>query len=326
MIDIKKALKRVGKTNVSNDVLISLFEVFVTGAIGILFYWPLDNKVVAWVVWAVGLLFMLSRVLTIHQLRSSLQRQNDDLNRLAKVIDIRSSCNVDGVSKLLDTYLNITEPEFRRVKDSLVAEALEKLNNLRHERRSGKLVTSEYYEWLLPILDTVGKGNTIKAVSCMFNAEWDDSSAERKFIEGNLAAADKGAMVERVFISTLDTLREAVNNEAISAHCLERYQETKLTGYYVDIEKLKTKEPDLVRMAGDGFIIFNSRVALVDDFDQTIRGRVTMNESEIHTLERTFDRLRVHASRLSKRLIETPVIAKAIEAPKHVVQSSTKNA
>jgi len=275
-----------------------------------------NNETIAWITWVIGLMLMLNRVLGIHQTRASLKNVDEHLGRIAKVIDLRSECNVDDVSKLLDAYLNITEPEFRRVKDNIIGGALERLNQLRYDKRSEELATSEYYEWLLPILEAVGNGQTIKAVSCMFDAEWDDSPAERRFLQGNRDAALKGAAVERIFIMNPAILPQALANEAVGAHCEEKYQETKLVGYYADQIKLQSKEPELLKKAGHGFIIFDSRVALIDDFDEAIiRGRVTMNAAEIHTLEQTFQRLKVYSGRLSNQLVK-PAATGSVTIPK----------
>jgi hypothetical protein len=307
---IKKQVVMVRSVNISNEILISLFEVFITALIGILFYWPLKNETIAWVTWVIGLMLMLNRVLGIHQARSSLKDVNGYLERMAQVTDLRSECNVDPVRKMLEIYLNITEQEFRGVKDGIVAEALVKLNKLRNDKRSEQLATSEYYEWLFPILDGIGKRQTIKAISCMFAAEWDDTPAEQRFFKGNQDAAERGAIGERIFITSPDVLSKVLTNKAVEAHCEEKQKETGLIGYYVEREKLSAKEPDLLKMAGDGFIIFDSRVALIDEFggDGIVRGRVTMNESEIQGLEKIFQRLKVHASRLNKELLKPHVV------------------
>jgi len=40
---IKGRMSRIGKTPVSWDILISLFEFFITGIIGLVFYFPLTD-------------------------------------------------------------------------------------------------------------------------------------------------------------------------------------------------------------------------------------------------------------------------------------------
>ena len=287
------------------DIWIPLLELIIPGIIGLVFYWPLQNPLVADVTWIAGLLLMLNRITGVHQARDALKRVEILMARMANIVDLRQECNVDILGKILDAYLNITEPEFENVKESVLSVALERLNRLRHNKRSDKLATSEYYEWLLPILESVTKGQTIKAVSCMFNAEWDDSPPEQRFIKGNENAAKAGATVERIFIMDSSLVADALQNMAVAKHTRESRVTTKLIGHYVDRSKLEQAEPDLWREVGHGFIVFDSHVALIDDFDEAghVRGMVTMNEGEIKGLEQVFQRLKVHAKPLSMDLV-----------------------
>lgn len=230
---------------------------------------------------------------------------DEHISRISEFVDIGESVNVEGIKKILDLYLNITEPEFRKVKEVVLAEAIRSLSKMKNDKRSEELVSSEYYEWLLPILIGVGKGGTIQAVSCMHAAEWDDSPAEEIFIQENINAGRKGASVERIFLMKSELLKEALSNHAVNNHSQEKREEYGLVGYFADVDKVAKMETGLIDDIGHGFIIVNSSVALVDKFDSEgqVRGIVTMNEYDIQKYERTFKRLKLYSVPLTESLV-----------------------
>lgn len=233
---------------------------------------------------------------------SSLHGTEKHIQRISNLIDITEESKVDAIKKMLDIYLNITEKEFSKVKDGILTEAINSLNKLKNNKRSEELASSEYYEWLLPILNNTGNGEAIKAVSCMFDTEWDDSPAEQKFIQGNINAGKKGATVERIFIMNKDILDDALKIPAVSYHTVEEKGTYHLNGFFSDREKVQKKEPSLIEDIGHGFILFNRSVALIDKFDEAgqVRGVVTMNEYDIRALERAFSRLKFYSIPLRK--------------------------
>jgi hypothetical protein len=277
-----------------------------------------ENKRIGLLVGIIGTLIIVSRIIANEVYKENVREydkktstekdlyQNEVLNKLSnsqrqiskisKVIDLKEETKVESVKKLLDVYLNITEKEFSQVKDTIITEAISSLNKLKNNKRSDELAASDYYEWLLPILENVGNGQKIKAVSCMFDTEWDDSPAETRFINGNVNAAKKGAFVERIFLMDIGLLEESLKITAIQYHA-KNNSEKNLQGFVSDREKVKTQEPSLLEKIGHGFIIFDSRVALIDQFDESghVRGIVTMNEKDIRDLENAFKKLKFYS-------------------------------
>ena len=287
-------------------------------------YFTINNKHIGLLMTIVGSFIIISRYISTEVTKENIknkldERENEDnrfkesvmsslqgtekhIQKISNLIDIREESKVDTIKKMLDIYLNITEKEFSKVKDGILTEAINSLNKLKNNKRSEELASSEYYEWLLPILNNIGTGQSIKAVSCMFDTEWDDSPAEQKFIQGNVNAGKRGATVERIFIMKNDILDEALKIPAVSHHTVEEKETYQLNGFYADREKIERKEPKLIDDIGHGFILFNRTVALIDKFDEggQVRGVVTMNEYDIRALEKIFSRLRHYSVPLKK--------------------------
>ncbi len=128
------------------------------------------------------------------------------VKKLAETVDLQRECSVTGIQEMLLLYLQVTEPEFRPVKETIISEATDKLRQLAHERSSPELATGDYYSWLLPIIDQSKKNSEIWAVSMMLSTEWDSSPAEERFLQANMEAAKRGVKVQRVFVAPRDFL------------------------------------------------------------------------------------------------------------------------
>jgi hypothetical protein len=252
----------------------------------------------------------------MRQIQLEMAKELLPLQQIRQVIDIEQSSNVEQVDGIRKVYLGILEPEFRSVKDSILFEANERLLALSHQKTSEELGTGAYYTWLLPMLAEMRAGERISAVSLMYDAEWDDSEVERKFVEENLAAARRGVSVQRIFIIPQDKLSAALQNEAIALHLKEA--DNGLDGYFVRREDLEHRDPDLLRRAGDGFIKISDRVALIDKFGAAgeVRGKVTMNQADIRFLATIFSQLLLQATKLTATHIQNPA-RPLLQGPKH---------
>jgi hypothetical protein len=220
------------------------------------------------------------------------------VKKLAEAIDLQRECSITGVQQMLMLYLQVTEPEFRSVKETIISEATDKLRQLAHERSSPELATGDYYSWLLPIIDQSKKDSELWAVSMMLSTEWDSSPAEERFLQGNLDAAKRGVKVQRIFVAPRDLIEKMKSLDGVKAHAYSDDEHPR--GYFVEREYLQGHDPQLLREIGDGFIGFDSRVALIDVYSPEgfARGRVTMNPSEIAKYRRLFDGLKLNSREL----------------------------
>lgn len=260
------------------------------------------------VTWAVGLLLTLSQLRISQRLRSSLA----PVNRLAQVIDLSESCDVPELRGLIDAYVNVPEQEFAPLKAEVLAVAREELSRLRTEQTSGELGTGSYYRWLLPKIEALGRGQHLQALSLTLSCEWDDSPVERRFIEANVAAANRGVEIDRVFVMPRSMLTWARANPAVAHHFTDR-EPRRLRGHFVDADRLAHVDRGLAARLGDGFLAFDEKVVLIDlhSADGSARGKVATRPATLRDLRTTFEELLVHSQPLSPQLLVEPGSAAA---------------
>ena len=307
-----------GQNKSNKQILLSGAETLLYIFIGLYFYYYTSKPDVGMIVWFVGISLVINRNITNHfdtnsheMINERIDRIKKRIDRIGQVIDLENKNDFDLVSKVCDSYLHIPDQEFDTVKDEILNEALERLVKIRTEKSTDLLSTSEYYIWLLNRLEKTTKDHSIQAVSCMLKAEWNNSTLEQKFIEGNLVAAKKGAIVERIFVTTRNVLNNSLKNDAVINHTQEKRSETQLIGFFTDVDKLHANnESKLLKSIGDGYIIFKSvstKVAVIElSYGGSVGGRVTTDENIIRDIEESFGILKMMSSDLSISLINDP--------------------
>lgn len=252
-------------------------------------------------IWAVGALLTLGETRRETRLDERFQR----VDRLAENFDLNQSNKLPQLRGLIANYLAIPEAELTRVKDAVVAAARDDLLRLATEKSSGELASSEYYSWLLPMLDDTKDGATVRALSMMMDCEWDNSEPERRFIKANVDAAYRGVKVERIFVSTPEVMLNAIERIPAVKYQLAEANPRTLVGYFVDRSYLERNDPKLLHKLRDGFIDLDGRVALIDlhSVDGSARGEVTMLPAKLNSLQEIHSQLLVQASPLNGELI-----------------------
>lgn len=244
-----------------------------------------------------GSLLALGRLSYTAELEKEIRELQEPLERIGDYFDLSSQANLDIFRKMLQIYGKITEDEFVRVKDGILAGTMEELVYLANTKKSKVLATTEYYGWLLPMVEKATPPQRIWALSLMRDLEWDDSPPERRLIEFSRKAAESGVGIDRVFVMKKANIGESLKNEAIRLHFASE-KPANLRGYVVDEEALNKSDEELHARLGDGFLAFVDRVAMVDVFSKGARGYVTMNQEEITHLRNVFDRLMILAEDL----------------------------
>jgi hypothetical protein len=254
------------------------------------------------VIWAVGALLTLAETRRETRLDERFQK----VDRLSEAFDLAQSSKLTELQGLISNYLAIPEAELARVKDAVVASARDDLTRLATEKSSGELASSEYYSWLLPMLDDTKEGATVRALSMMMECEWDDSEPERRFIKANAEAAERGARVTRIFVSSPPVMLEAIERMPALRPQLAWESPPNLLGYFVDQSYLQRNDPKLLHRLGDGFIDLDGRVALIDlhSVDGSARGEVTMHPAKLSSLQEIHSQLMLQASVLDKAFVE----------------------
>jgi hypothetical protein len=269
-------------------------ETFFAVIVGLIFL-AVGKRELAELTWVIGVALSFTR----YAFSKKLEEEMLPLHKLTSVMDLQRQMSVSQFQEMIRIYLEITEPEFRRVKDTIITEAIERLSELAQQKTSDQLATGDYYNWLLPIIQSTLHGSSMWAVSMMLSIEWDDSPAEQSFLRLNLDAAQRGVFVERIFVVPQSVIPNLYSIKAIREQ-LDNAGDY-LKPLVVEREFLEAHDPQLLKQLGDGLIAFDSRVALIDTLTpEGIRGYVTMNPGRITRLRRMFENLRVHARPLSE--------------------------
>lgn len=277
-------------------------EVAVSVFVGIALLF-LGKTELAQVSWILGVALSLTRNAFVKKL----EEEMTPVHRLAAIIDLQRQLSVKQFQEMLRMYLEITETEFGRVKDVIITETIEKLEKLARQKRSEELATGEYFNWLFSTLRGTTSGSEIWAVSMMLSIEWRESEVEQTFLDLNLAAAERGVYVERIFVVRRTDIPLLLSNKYIKA----QYDNagTYLKPLVVEREYLEQHDPSLLKHLGDGLIAVDDRVALIDiSSPEGYRGQVTMNSGDIAKLRRWYENLSVNARPLKQAIQALPNI------------------
>ena len=228
-----------------------------------------------------------SRYLIMRQMREQLEQ----VQSLAQIMDLRRGVATPELREMNDAFIEITEDDFRSVKDAILSDTTTRLRRLAREKQSDELGAGAYYQWLLPIFEHLPRGSEVWAVSMMMDCEWTELPEEERFLDLNVAAAEAGSVVERVFVLPRDLLSEALANRAVQTQVAKA--SANLRPYIAFREDLMKSDPHLVEKLGSGFIAFDRRVVLVDRHDPDgVRGYVTMSRPDVTRFRRIFEELR----------------------------------
>ena len=243
---------------------------------------PFNDSKVALTIAVIGVLFAVGRYGIAETLKDDRQAQRAEMAeqfsqvaRLASLVDLSPKSELGELRTLVDRYSQIVDPEFFEAKEEVIHSALVRLNTIVQERRTDELSTGAYYKFLLDLLSGVKENEPLYAVSTGEKVEWDDSPQEEKFFEANEEFVRRGGTIKRYFVyQKAEFLRAKSENSKIDAH----FSGTRLIGYFVDKERLKLADEKLFQAIGQGFLMVNRRIAVVDVFGKQPRGYVTKNK------------------------------------------------
>lgn len=274
-------------------------EPVVTIVVALVLYFPLNKKDLAELTAIFGALLVVANIAQTFRLR----REFETVAKLGEIIDLSQEATVADIRELLRLYVAIKEPELTSLKDDAVETCTAVLAKLAYDKVSAEIGAGEYHIWLSEMLSSSAKNSTVRAVSTMIEAEWISSPAEKKFLEANIAAGERGMKIERIFVTTRERFQEQANQAVIAQHLTK--SPNGLCAYVVWQEDLKKHDPGLLRDIGCGFIAFDDRVALVDVAvpPGEAKGVVTMSAPQLKSLRRLFERLMLHAHTANPELL-----------------------
>jgi hypothetical protein len=229
---------------------IAALEVFITIAAGFLarssFADPRVGSALGFCIWFAGGLMTLNAVIFQFRLDAAVQRE------LRAVIGEESD-RTRRVLSIFNTYHSIGHPDVRKYRDEVLNTALTKLEGL--NRGEVEVEGDEYYAWLN---DKIRQAKTVQAVSCRPLRVYNEDNREKNWAHENLAAANRGTQITRIFILECNELvssdvrallRRLILDSSVKAFVVWRDE--------VDKQVLR-------RMLGGGFSIYDNEVVFWD--------------------------------------------------------------
>lgn len=184
-----------------------------------------------------------------------------------------------------DIYLMLTRHKYTN-GSSLVSDG--GYLSMDSQSRTEDLDSGKFYKILDKYFTETKKGSKMWIISTMMENEWNEEPAERKFIQSNFDAADRGVEIERIFIFNKNNAQRFKSNPYIKRYLASN----KIVSNFVDLEELKMTKPKLLDIIKNGWIGIDDYALLVDlPSDGTSRGYVTLNKMEIKKAKDCFKEL-----------------------------------
>lgn len=191
-----------------------------------------------------------------------------------------------------DIYLMLTRHKYTN-GSSLVSDG--GYLSMDSQSRTEDLDSGKFYKILDKYFSETKKGSKMWITSTMMENEWNEEPAERKFIQSNFDAAERGVEIERIFIFNKSDANKFKSNPYIKRYLASN----KIICKFVDLAKLKATDPKLLDIIKNGWIGIDDYALLVDlPSDGSSRGYVTLNKMEIRKAKECFEELKVKAQLL----------------------------
>lgn len=164
--------------------------------------------------------------------------------------------------------------------------------------RTKPLETGKFYKTIHHYFKSLDKSSYMWCASTMMEDEWTEEPAEMNFRVTNLEAANRGANLERIFIFSRNKIKEFRENKT-----LKIYKQSNIKTMFVDYDEIKTKEPELLEIVGDGWDGIDKDTLIVDlPSGNKERGYVSINKDEVQRAYECFQRLKTYAKDLKEIL------------------------
>lgn len=208
---------------------------------------------------------------------------DDTFNKAAESIPMKRLGSPFEIAD--DIYLMLTRHKYTN-GSSLVSDG--GYLSMDSQSRTEDLDSGKFYKILDKYFRETEKGSKMWIVSTMMENEWNEDPAERKFIQSNFDAADRGVEIERIFVFDKKDASTFKSNPYI-----KRYLSSdKIVSKFVDLQEIKKCNPKLLDVIKNGWIGIDDSALLVDlPSDGTSRGYVTLNKLEIRKAKECFGAL-----------------------------------
>ena len=164
--------------------------------------------------------------------------------------------------------------------------------------RTKNLEAGVYYRYLTYYLKNLNKESYMWCASIMLEDEWTEEHQEMTFRINNLDAVNRGAKMDRIFIFSKSKIKEFKGNKTLNI-----FMQSNINTMFVDYDEVKIKEPELLKIVGDGWDGINKDTLLVDlPEGEEQRGYISVNKKEVEQAYNCFQRLKTYAKDLKEIL------------------------
>ena len=208
---------------------------------------------------------------------------DDTFNKARESIPMKRLGHPEEIAD--DIYLMLTRHKYTN-GSSLISDG--GYLSVDSQSRTEDLDSGKFYQILDKYFTETDAGSKIWVTSTMMENEWNESPAERKFIQSNFDAADRGVEVKWLYIFKKSDAKKIASNSYIKRYLASN----KIKALFVDIDLLTSKYPKLLETVKNGFNLIDDSALLVDlPSDGSSRGYVTLNKMEIKKAKECFEEL-----------------------------------
>lgn len=198
---------------------------------------------------------------------------DDTFNKAKEQIPMKRLGHPEEIAD--DIYLMLTRHKYTN-GSSLVSDG--GYLSMDSQSKTEDLDSGKFYKILDKYFTETKRGSKMWIISTMMDNEWNEEPSERRFIQSNFDAAERGVEIERIFIFDKKNAPEYKNNPYIKRYL----SSNKIICKFIDINELKMKKPKTLEIISNGWIGIDDDVLLVDlPSDGTSRGYATLNKLEI---------------------------------------------
>ena len=208
---------------------------------------------------------------------------DDTFNKARESIPMKRLGHPEEIAD--DIYLMLTRHKYTN-GSSLISDG--GYLSVDSQSRTEDLDSGKFYQILDKYFTETDAGSKIWVTSTMMENEWNESPAERKFIQSNFDAADRGVEVKWIYIFKKSDAKKVAPNSYIKRYLASN----KIKALFVDIDLLTKSYPKLLETVKNGFNLIDDSALLVDlPSDGSSRGYVTLNKMEIKKAKECFEEL-----------------------------------
>ena len=164
--------------------------------------------------------------------------------------------------------------------------------------RTKSLEIGKFYKAINNYFKNLNRESYLWCASTMLEDEWTESPQEMKFRLINLEVANRGVNVERIFIFSKDKIKQFRENKT-----LKIYMQSNIKTLFVDLDEIKEKNPNLLKIVGNGWDGIDKDTLIVDLPEESKeRGYISKNTKEVMRAYKCFQELKQYSKNLKEVL------------------------